>query len=68
MVPYKIMLSVLFNFKMRKLLPDDFDHLLDSVDLFLHHKIVPTMQFLIMKKKHLNIGSLQRLFQLIEID
>lgn len=25
---------------------DDFDHLLDSVDLFLHHKIVPTMQFL----------------------
>lgn len=49
-VPYKIMLSVLFNFKMRKLLPDDFDHLLDSVDLFLHHKIVPTMQFLNMKK------------------
>lgn len=68
MVPYKIMLSVLFNFKMRKLLPDDFDHLLDSVDLFLHHKIVPTMQFLNMKKNHLNIGSLRRLFQLIEID
>lgn len=44
------MLSVLFNFKMRKLLPDDFDLPLDSVDLFLRHKIVPTMQFLNMKK------------------
>lgn len=55
MVPKKIMLYLSFNFKTREPLPDDFDLLLDFVDLFLHHKIVPTMQFLNMKKIHLNI-------------
>lgn len=39
------------NFKTMEPLPDDFDLLLDFVDLFLHHKIVPTMQFLNIKKK-----------------
>lgn len=47
-----------FNFKTREPLPDDFDLLLDFVDLFLHHKIAPTMQFLNMEKNHLNIGIL----------
>lgn len=40
-----------FNFKTMEPLPDDFDLLLDFVDLFLHHKIAPTMQFLNITKK-----------------
>lgn len=51
MAPEKIMSYSSLNFKTMEPLPDDFDLLLDFVDLFLHHKIVPTMQFLNIKKK-----------------
>lgn len=43
MVFEKIMLYLLFNFKTRESLFDDFDFLLDFVDLFFYYKIVLIM-------------------------